>query len=90
MRVELHTAPLHELIDSARYYESRLPGLGTDFRFEVDRKLRLLSENSEMGAIVEASYRCLLDSFPYLVIYRTRDSTLRVLAIAHQRRKPGY
>ena len=28
MNTEFHPAALQELIDSARYYESRLPGLG--------------------------------------------------------------
>jgi len=37
MRIEFHPATLQELIDSARYYESRLSGLGTDFKSEVDR-----------------------------------------------------
>ena len=37
MRIEFHPAALQELIDSARYYESRLPGLGIDFKSEVDR-----------------------------------------------------
>jgi hypothetical protein len=45
MRVELHPAALQEIIDSARYYENRLPGLGIDFKSEVGRTLDLLSEN---------------------------------------------
>jgi plasmid stabilization system protein ParE len=82
---------LHELIDSARYYESKLPGLGTDFKSEVDRSLVLLNENPDIGAMVEAPYRRLhLNRFPYSVIYRTKGPTLRILAIAHQRRRPGY
>jgi plasmid stabilization system protein ParE len=91
MRIEFHHEALRELIDAARYYESKLPGLGTDFRSEVDRSLQLLNENPAIGAVVEATYRrLLLDRFPFSVIYRTKDSTLRILAIAHQRRRPGY
>lgn len=91
MKTEFHPAALQELIDAARYYESRLPGLGTDFKSEVNRSLELLSENPDIGAVVEAPYRrLLLDRFPFSVIYRTRESTLRILAVAHQRRRPGY
>ena len=91
MRIEFHPAALQELIDSARYYENRLPGLGTDFKSEVDRSLDLLSENPDIGVVVDAPYRRLLfDRFPFAVIYRTRESTLRILAVAHQRRRPGY
>ena len=43
MSTEFHPAALHELIDSARYYESRLPGLAIDFKshdlWTVRRKL---------------------------------------------------
>ncbi len=60
MRIEFHPAALQELIDSARFYESRLPGLGTDFKSEVDRSLDLLSENQDIGVAVEAPYRRLL------------------------------
>ena len=91
MRIEFHPAALHEMIDSARYYENRLPGLGADFKSEVDRSLELLNENPDIGAVVEAPYRrLLLDRFPFGIIYRTRESTLRILAVAHQRRRPGY
>ena len=91
MRVEFHPAALQELIDSARYYESRLPGLGIDLKSEVDRSLDLLSGNPDIGVVVDAPYRrLLLDRFPFGIIYRTRESTLRILAVAHQRRSPGY
>jgi len=64
MRIEFHPAALQELIDSARYYETRLPGLGTDFKSEVDRSLYLLSENPDIGVIIEAPYRrCFLTGF---------------------------
>ncbi len=91
MRIEFHPAALQELIDSARYNESRLPGLGTDFKTEVGGALDQLSENPDTGVVVEALYRrLLLDRFPFVVIYRARESTLRILAVAHQRRRPGY
>jgi plasmid stabilization system protein ParE len=91
MRIEFHPAALQELIDSARYYETRLPGLGSDFKSEVGRALDLLSENPGIGAVVEAPYRrLLLDRFPFTVIYRARESTFRILAVAHQHRRPGF
>jgi plasmid stabilization system protein ParE len=91
MRIEFHPAALQELIDSARYYEAHLPGLGTDFKSEVGRTLDLLSENPDIGVVIEAPYRRLpLHRFPFSIIYRIRESTLRILAVAHQRRRPGY
>jgi len=91
MRIEFHPATGHELTDSARYYESKLPGLGVDFLGEFRRLLGLLNENPEIGAVVEAPYRrIVLNRFPFSVVYRIKGSTLRVVAVAHQRRMPGY
>ena len=91
MRIEFHTAALQEIIDYARYYENKLQGLGADFTSELHRLLALLNENPEIDAVLEASYRRLLfDRFPFVLIYRTKGATLRILAVAHQRRKPGY
>ena len=48
MRIEFHPAALQELIDSTRYYENRLLGLGSGFKSELDRTLDLLSKNPEL------------------------------------------
>jgi toxin ParE1/3/4 len=31
-----------------------------------------------------------LQKFPYLIVYREKESAVRILAIAHGRRRPGY
>ncbi len=91
MRIEFHPATGHELTDSAEYYESKLPGLGVDFLGEFRRLLDLLNENPEIGAVVEAPYRrVVLNRFPFSLVYRIKGSALRIVAVAHQRRKPGY
>ncbi len=91
MRIEFHPAALREMIASARFYESRLPGLGMDFQSELKRSLEFLKENPDIGVVVKPPYRrLLLGRFPFSVIYRVEGSKLRILAIAHQRRLPGY
>lgn len=91
MRIEFHPAVGRELTDSAEYYESRLPGLGADFLGELGSLFGLLKENPEIGAVIEAPYRrVVLNRFPFSVVYRLKGSALRIMAVAHQRRKPGY
>ena len=34
--------------------------------------------------------RRLLKAFPYAMIYEVRDTEILVVAVAHNRRKPGY
>lgn len=91
MRIELHPAAQRELIASAAYYESKLPGLGTDFLGEFRQTLSLFDKNPEIGVVIELPYRrVVLNRFPFSIIYRFKEPTVRIVAVAHQRRKPGY
>lgn len=91
MRIELHPAAERELIASAAYYESKLPGLGTDFLSEFRQALSLFDKNPEIGVVIELPYRrAVLNRFPFSILYRLKESTVRVMAVAHQRRMPGY
>ena len=34
--------------------------------------------------------RILLDRFPFTIYYRVKSETLNIVAVAHQKRRPGY
>lgn len=80
-----------ELIDGARHYaaEGGVP-LGLAFIAEFERVLALLAEHPQLGAIWKRRRRFSLRRFPYSVIYTHDSDALRVIALAHHRRKPGY
>lgn len=91
MRIELHPAAERELIDSAAYYERKISGLGADFLSEFRQALDLFEKNPEIGVVMEAPYRrVVLNRFTFSVVYRLKGLTLRIVAVAHQRRMPGY
>jgi len=47
--------------------------------------------NPKVGAIFRGTRRrYLLRRFPYSIIYQVSTDELRVIAVAHQRRRPGY
>src|SRR5262249_46959945 len=56
----------------------------------------LLAEQPTLGAPVPGvrtdlpTRRVLLRRFPYAIVFLEVDATVRILAIAHQRRRPGY
>jgi toxin ParE1/3/4 len=91
-RVEFHVAAQGELFDAIAYYESRAPGLGEQFYGEVRRILSSISEHPEIGKpIWSTRRRFLLGRFPYAIVYRVlEDGSVRVLAVMHLRRRPGY
>ena len=92
MKVQLAAAAERELIEAARYYvQYGSLQLGEAFIDEFERCSRLLSEQPALGSPFRAAIRRLpMRRFPYSVFYNVQGMTLRVLAIAHQRRRPAY
>jgi len=91
MRIRFVDEARVEFLDGISYYEKKQPGFGRRFKVEVEQTLRWLSEHSEACRLRPSGYRRLnLRIFPYYIPYITRGSTLWILAIAHERRKPEY
>ncbi|MEK7436741.1 MAG: type II toxin-antitoxin system RelE/ParE family toxin [Pseudomonadota bacterium] len=62
-----------------------------DFVDELDQALALLDRFPELGQAGEGGTRRLpLHSFPYSLIYRLQADAIRIIAVAHHSRRPGY
>lgn len=85
-----------EYREGGRWYEARVTGLALEFFDEVDVTLRQVVSFPKTGARVPRMpsdlpvRRLAVKRFPYHVIYLETADALRVLAIAHDRRRPGY
>ena len=82
-----------ELDDAFGYYESELQGLGYKFLLEVKNSIkRILSYPKSYQEIGQYSRRCLVQKFPYGIIYQCKkeSSLILIVAIAHLHRKPDY
>ena len=92
MKVSLTREAELELIDGARYYTREADAqLGGAFVSEFERCVELLRQYPEFGAMWRGSTRRLpLRRFPFNLIYVVQSSELRIIAIAHQSRRPGY
>jgi toxin ParE1/3/4 len=92
VRVSLAAEAEQELIEGARFYAREANAeLGHALISEFERSASLLLEQAHLGAVWRDSARRLpLRRFPYSIVYYVRESEVRVLAIAHQRRKPGF
>jgi plasmid stabilization system protein ParE len=81
-----------ELVEASQFY-AREGGaaLGEAFIAEFERCALLLAEKPMQGAPFHLdTRRFLMRRFPYCLFYVVQGDELRVLAIAHQRRRPGY
>lgn len=92
MPVEFDDAALAEAVEARDYYAALRPELGADFAVCLDRAITRIAANPGLWPpFSRHTRRYLLDRFPYAVVYRLRDdSTIRVLAVMHQHRRPGY
>ena len=86
-----HPEAEEEFVEAALYYESRVQELGRRFAAEVHRVISYLREFPDAGAPVRRSdRRVLVDRFPCAVVYEHRDGAIRIFAVAHVSRHPGY
>jgi plasmid stabilization system protein ParE len=80
-----------ELTEASLFYESRMAGLGKSFAVEVERTISLVRQFPDAGSLIgSARRRVLLAGFPYSIIYRLNQEAIVIVAVAHQRRRPGY
>jgi toxin ParE1/3/4 len=91
MKLIFHPDADAELTEAAQYYESRQPGLGSDFLAEVERALDQILTNPEAFRKIGRRVRLKpLWRFPYNLIYAVYPERIRIVAFAHQKRRPFY
>ncbi len=96
LRVHFEAEAETEVLQVFQWYETRREGLGVEFLDEIDATIRRVLEAPFSGAAVPRLRpdlpvrRLATRRFPYHVIYLVADAELRILAVAHDRRRPGY
>jgi toxin ParE1/3/4 len=92
VKVSIAAEAERELIEGARYYAKQANAeLGLAFIAEFERSVDVLRMQPELGARWRnESRRMPLRRFPYSIVYLLLQDEIRILAVAHQRRKPGY
>ena len=84
-----------ELENAAVWYNGQRPGLGVEFLAAVDAALEQIARWPEIGRIVpgvthDVRVRLLaVTRFLYHVAYLDWDGAVRILAVAHDHRRPG-
>ena len=92
MKLVVAPPALAELHDTAAFYTLKAnAGLGLAFVAEFERTANFVLANPLLGAVFRGTRRrYILRRFPYNIIYQVAAEELRILAIAHHRRRPGY
>jgi len=81
-----------DLRDAAEFYRDRAgTTLSQSFLEEFEHSVSLLLEYPGIGSPWRcATRRFIMRRFPYSIIYSTASEEIRILAVAHQSRRPGY
>jgi plasmid stabilization system protein ParE len=92
MIYSLHPEAEQDLREAADYYRERAgTALVQAFFAEFEHSMRLLMQHPLLGALwLHGKRRLALNHFPYAVMYTIAVEEIRVLALAHQSRRPGY
>ncbi|MFT3665000.1 type II toxin-antitoxin system RelE/ParE family toxin [Piscinibacter sp.] len=92
MIFSIHPLAEAELVDGASFYAKEANAvLGEAFIAEFHHAVELLREHPKLGARWRGPLRRLpMRRFPYSIVYHESLAALRIIAIAHQSRRPGY
>jgi plasmid stabilization system protein ParE len=88
--VRFHPAARDELREAHLWYEDRSPLSAVAFAHEIDVAVSRIAEAPTRYPVAEhGTRRALLPRFPYSIFYRIGEEIV-VVAVAHQKRRPGY
>lgn len=91
MRLALLTPAQQELDEAFAWYESQVVGLGYGFLDEFHRAARLITTFPDIYQQVSPGIRrCLLNRFPYGLLYGQGHGMIVIVAVAHLKQRPNY
>jgi len=81
-----------ELRDAIRYYVEQGGRLASDFLDEVDRGIAFIVENPDGAPVISVGgvRRKVLARFPFSLLYLVEPGRIRIVAVMHHKRRPGY
>ena len=91
MRIKFHPHARAELRDARTWYYERSPLSAIAFAQTVDKAISKIREAPNTFPPAEHGTRKLvLQRFPFNIFYRTGATEIVIVAVAHQKRRPGY
>ena len=79
-----------DLVEAYKWYEEKVPGLGTDFLAVIERALESIQQNPARFPIIYRNVRrALMRRFPYGIFYFLEGENIIVLGVMHTARNPA-
>src|SRR6185295_16873816 len=89
MNIAFLDAAQAEFDQGITYYEEQNSGLGFDFAEEVEQAIERIKHYPKAWSPLSLRLRrCVVNRFPYSVIYEIRSEIIIVVAIQHHHQRP--
>jgi toxin ParE1/3/4 len=81
-----------EVREAIAYHETQCPGLGREFREDLENALARIRQMPGTPAPIDeqGTRKLRFRRFPYSVYYIELPEAVWIAAVAHQKRRPGY
>ncbi len=90
-RVRFHSAADREVDAAADNYDLMRSGLGDEFLRDLEHAINHIAAGPyRLHQIDSRHRRMVLRRFPFNIFFRFDDAQIFVVAVAHQKRRPGY
>ncbi len=91
MKYSFHDAAEEDLFAAIEYYDECQPGLGLRFSEEVYAAIKRICEHPYAWESIDSvTRRCITNRFPYGILYRIVENSIRIMAVMNLHRQPGY
>lgn len=90
-RTDLLPAAREDLLEAFEWYLSRSERAASNFLAEVSRGMAIVARAPEIWPEFSAhTRRYPLHRYPFSLLYRYSAGVVTIVAVAHQKRRPGY
>ncbi len=78
-------------MESQAWYHERSHIAARAFTTEISWAIRVIQESpTRWKRHIKNTHKFELNHFPFSIIYRINEDSIEIVAVAHQRRRPGY
>jgi plasmid stabilization system protein ParE len=86
-----HPAALDEFRAADDWYAARSPDASAEFLLAISDALQNICSSPRRWAVyLYGTRRFILHHFPFSIVYLDEQDVVKVVAVAHAKRRPGY
>ena len=89
--IDFHPEAMEDLLLAYNWYLERSEIAARGFEIEIERTfLNIRTSPQSLPKYSDGLYKSVLKRFPFTIFYRIKKGAVFVIAIAHQKRQPGF